>query len=284
MIDWIPKTELGRMVVEGLITLDEIFEQGLKIKEPEIVDKLLPNLQNEIIFIGGSPGKGGGIRRTPTRRTARMHRSGRRYKVSAMVVIGNGDGYLGIGKAQALEHRDAIDKAMKNAKLGIIPIKRGCGSWECDCGEEHTIPIQIEGRSGSLRVLLIPAPKGIGLCINDEAKKIMRLAGIKDMWSRCFGESRTRINYALAIFDAFKKMNTMKVEAEKGKEELKKGEEIVDVKKEYELTEDEVEEEIKKEEEEMKKEIKKIKKREKKIIKKEKELEKLVEKLEEKKE
>jgi small subunit ribosomal protein S5 len=285
-MDWIPKTELGKKAAEGLITLDEIFKQGLKIKEPEIVDKLIPSLQNDIIYIGGSPGKGGGIRRTPTRRTARMHRSGRRYKVSAMVVIGNGDGYFGIGMAHAIEHKDAIDKAMENAKLNIIPIKRGCGSWECNCGEEHTIPMQIEGRSGSLRVQLVPAPKGIGLCINDEAKKLMRLAGVRDIWSKSFGESRTRVNYTLAIFDAFKKMNTMKIiSSDEVKQiQLKEDNEIVNIEKEYELAEDEISEEIEGEEKELKKEIKKMKKKEKKLVKKEKRLEKLAEEfIEEKK-
>lgn len=278
-MDWIPRTELGKKVAEGLITLDDIFKNGIKIKESQIVDKLIPNLQSDIIFIGGSPGKGGGIKRTPTRRTARMHRSGRRYKVSAMVVIGNGDGYFGVGIAQSLEPRDAIEKAAEDAKLNIIPIKRGCGSWECSCGEQHTVPVQIEGRAGSLRVMLIPAPKGIGLCINDEAKKIMRLAGIKDIWSRCYGETRTRVNSAYAIFDAFKKMNTMKlmgdvVESPK----LKEDNEIVDVNAEYELTDDEVGEEIKNEEKDMGKEIKKIKKKEKTLVKKELEMKKKAEK------
>jgi small subunit ribosomal protein S5 len=220
--NWIPRTELGRQVMNGEITLEEIFLKGRKISEPEIVDKLIPNLQNEIIFIGGSPGKGGGIRRTPTRRTSRMHRSGRRYRVQAMVVVGNGDGYVGIGVAGAIENRDAIDKATEAAKLNIIPVRRGCGSWECACGQKHSVPVEAQGKSGSVRVVLVPAPKGIGLCINDEAKKILRLAGVRDVWSKCFGESKTRNNYAYAIFDAFKRMNRMKIEA---KEAVKHAEE-----------------------------------------------------------
>lgn len=212
-MDWTPRTELGRMVAQGAITLDEIFALGKKIKEPQIVDKLIPNLQTDIIFIGGSPGKGGGIKRTPTRRTTRMHRSGRRYRVSAMVVIGNGDGYFGLGKAVAMENRVALAKATENAKLNLIPVKRGCGSWECACGGNHTIPVQVEGKMGSVRVQLFPAPKGVGLCVSNEAKKIMRLAGIKDIWSKCFGESKTRNNYSLALFDAFKKMNRMRLDS-----------------------------------------------------------------------
>jgi small subunit ribosomal protein S5 len=213
MTSWKPRTELGKQVMANTITLDEIFASGKKIKEASIVDKLIPGLGTEIIFIGGSPGKGGGIKRTPTRRTARMHRSGRRYRVHAMVAVGNGDGYLGIGAGNAIENRDAIEKATEAAKLTIVPVKRGCGSWECTCGEPHTVPFEVEGKSGSVRVRLIPAPKGIGLCINDEAKKILRLAGVKDVWSKCFGESKSRNNYALAIVDAFKRINMMKIEA-----------------------------------------------------------------------
>jgi small subunit ribosomal protein S5 len=212
-MEWMPRTELGKQVAAGVITLEEIFSTGRKIKEPQIVDKLLPGLQSEIIYIGGSPGKGGGIKRTPTKRTVRMHRSGRRYKVSALAIIGDGNGYIGVGSAQSKEHKDAIEKATQNAKLNLIPVKRGCGSWECNCGENHSIPIKVIGNEGSNRVMLIPAPKGIGLCINDEAKKMLKLAGIRDIWSQSFGETRSRSNYVLSIFDAFRKMNRMKTDA-----------------------------------------------------------------------
>ncbi len=223
MAEWIPKTELGKLVAEGKISMDEIFATGKKIKEPQIVDRLLPGLQSDLIFIGGSPGKGGGIRRTPTRRTARMHRSGRRYRVSAMVIVGNGNGYVGIGKSVSTENRVAIEKATENAKLNIMPVRRSCGSWECSCGEAHTVPIEIEGKCGSVRVRLLPAPKGVGLCVNNEAKKVMRLAGIRDVWTKRFGESRSRSNYALALFDAFRKMNIIRLDARpdaKEKEEV----------------------------------------------------------------
>ena len=223
MAEWLPDTELGNLVAEGKISMDEIFATGKKIKEPQIVDRLLPGLQSDLIFIGGSPGKGGGIRRTPTRRTARMHRSGRRYRVSAMVIVGNCNGYVGIGKSVSTENRVAIEKATENAKLNIMPVRRSCGSWECSCGEAHTVPIEIEGKCGSVRVRLLPAPKGVGLCVNNEAKKVMRLAGIRDVWTKRFGESRSRSNYALALFDAFRKMNIIRLDARpdaKEKEEV----------------------------------------------------------------
>lgn len=209
--DWVPKTKLGKMVMEGQIkSLDEIFERGLKIKEPEIVDHFLPNLKKEIILAGGSPGKGGGIRRTPTRRTARMHKSGRRFTISAIVAVGNEDGYVGIGFAKSNDHTEAINKAEKQAKMNIIPVRRGCGSWECTCGKPHSLEFKAKGKAGSVEVELLPAPQGLGLCVPDEMKKVMRLAGIKDVWMKSLGNTRARVNFTLAIYDAFKSMNKVR--------------------------------------------------------------------------
>mgnify|MGYP001773546545 CR=1 FL=1 len=205
--EWIPKTKIGKEVLEGKITsIDEIFEMGEKIKEPEIADKLL-NLKTEIIWIGGSPGKGGGIKRTPTKRTTRMHRSGRRYKISAMVVVGDEDGHVGVGQGIGLTNQIAIDKAIRNAKLNIIPVSRGCGSWRCRCNEPHSIKRKTEGKAGSVRILLMPAPRGAGLVCSDELKKFFKLAGIKDIWTKSFGKTKTRNNHILAAFDALKKLN-----------------------------------------------------------------------------
>lgn len=213
MDEWIPKTKLGKEVLNEQITsIDEIFEKGLKIREPEIVDKLLPNIKTEIMFVGGSPGKGGGVRRTPTKRTARMHRSGRRYKSSAIVVVGDSNGHLGIGKGSAIENREAIAKATKSAKLNIAPIERGCGNWECKCGEKHSLPIKTEGKTGSVRIILLPAPRGIGLCMANEMKKILTLSGIKDVWSKSFGNIQNRTNMAFAIFEALKNVSKIKGE------------------------------------------------------------------------
>ncbi len=256
---WKPKTALGMDVAEGKITsIDEIFKSGRKIKEPEIVDRLLPGLQNELIFIGGSPGKGGGSRPTPTKRTARMHRSGRRYNILAVVVVGDMNGYIGIGKSEGLEHTVAIAKATEAAKLNIVPVKRGCGSWECGCGEKHSIPVSTRGKSGSVIVELKPAPKGIGLCVNAEAKKLLKMAGIRDIWSKTFGDPRTRVNYIFALFNAFKAMNMMKVQGEdvireeesEIKEEVKKEAKVVEEKEEIK------EEKTEKKEEKAKKEKK----------------------------
>ena len=98
---WRPKTQLGKDVFSGKIkSIDEILESGVKIKEPQIIDFLVPNLKNELVMIGGRPGKGGGIQRTPIRMTAKMHRSGRRISSSTFVIVGNSNGIIGVGKGR----------------------------------------------------------------------------------------------------------------------------------------------------------------------------------------
>jgi len=204
---WQPKTSLGKKVFNGEIKdIEEILKEGKKIPEPEIVDKLVPAIKSEIVLIGGRTGKGGGIERIPVKTTAKMHRSGRRFKFSAFAIVGNEDGLVGIGKGGAVEARDAILKAVQKAKMRVIKVKRGCGSWECGCGETHSIQFKTKGKSGSVRVELLPAPKGVGLVADDESKKILRLAGIKDVWIKTFGNTSARMNLIGAIYDALKNL------------------------------------------------------------------------------
>ena len=215
--NWKPKTELGKKVLAGEITdISKVFSNGLKVSEPPIVDVLIPNLEKEVILIGGSTGKGGGIRRTPFKRSSRMHKSGRRYKISVMSVIGNRNGYAGVGLASgpAGKHQEVIEKSLNKAKLSVIPIRRGCGSWECSCSTNHSIPFSVVGKSGSVRITLLPAPKGVGLAVSDEVKKLLRLAGISDVWGKTKGNTHMRANLIKATFDALKKLNAYKIKAE----------------------------------------------------------------------
>jgi small subunit ribosomal protein S5 len=215
--NWKPKTELGKKVLAGEITnITKVFSEGLKISEPPIIDVLLPNVEKEIILIGGSTGKGGGIRRTPFKRSSRMHKSGRRYKISVMTVIGNRNGYVGVGLASGPtgKNQEVIMKSLNKAKLSVIPIRRGCGSWECSCATNHSIPFSVVGKSGSVRLTLLPAPKGVGLAVSDEVKKMLRLAGISDIWCKSKGDTQMRVNLIKATFDALKKLNAYKVKPE----------------------------------------------------------------------
>jgi len=127
-----------------------------------------------------------------------------------VVAVGNGDGYVGIGSAKAKQMRNAIDKAIIDAKLNIIPVRRACGSWECRCNQPHSVPFRVTGKAGSVEVTLIPAPRGTGLVAGDVAKIVLRLAGIRDVWTRTKGETRTAPNFAKAVYEALKQTYKIK--------------------------------------------------------------------------
>lgn len=208
---WIPKTNLGNKVLKGEYkTIDDLLKSGELILEPEIVDYLIPDIKNEVIYIGGSPGKGGGTRRTATKRTVRMHKSGRRFKLTSVIAVGNENGVVGISKASAREHRNALEKALVQSKMNVVRVKKGCGSWECGCGGEHSIPFKTRARVGSVEVELYPAPKGVGIVASPAGKKILNLAGIKDIWVKTRGQTSTRSNLAFATFEALKNLNRAK--------------------------------------------------------------------------
>jgi len=208
---WKPKTKLGRDVLQGKVKdIKEVIRKGIKIREPEITDFLVPGLESELVLIGGRPGKGGGIERTPIRVTAKMHRSGRRFRYKSFAIVGNKDGVVGIGKGFGNDGRSAIQKAIKKAKLNLILVPRQCGSWECGCGEGHSIPYKTQGKSGSVRVTLLPAPKGIGLAVSEENKKLLTLAGIDDIWIKTLGNTAARYNLVKATFQALQNLHSYK--------------------------------------------------------------------------
>ena len=194
--EWEPKTNLGRMVKEGTITdIDEILEKGLPIMELEIVNTLLPDLEEEVMDVN---------------LVQRMHKSGRKVNFRVIVAVGNKKGYVGLGQGKAKEVGPAIRKAVDNAKYNIIKVRRGCGDWGCVCGREHTVPFKVSGKSGSVRVTLIPAPGGVGLAVGNVGKTILGLAGIDDVWSQTMGQTQTTINFANAVFDALKQLSRIK--------------------------------------------------------------------------
>ncbi|MEM0173616.1 MAG: 30S ribosomal protein S5 [Sulfolobaceae archaeon] len=186
--EWKPRTYVGRLVKEGKITsIRELFERNLPITEPEIVDVLLPKLRYEVMDI-----------KVVQKQTDAGEIS--RYKV--IIAMGNQDGYVSIGSGKAKQLRIAIQKAITNAKMNIIPVRRGCGSWECTCGEPHSLPFKVMGKAGSVRVLLLPAPKGTGLVVGSVLKTLLSLAGFKDVWSFTSGETRTTENLLRAGYSA----------------------------------------------------------------------------------
>jgi len=204
---WKPKTKLGILVKSGKI---KDIEEALKYKilEQYVVDSLL-TLKSEILNIGQAKGKFGGGKRRAWRQTQKKTKEGNIPTFACMVVVGNQEGYIGLGSGKAKETLPARSKAIRNAKLNIQKIKRGCASFDCICGEPHTVPFIVEGKSGSCKVKLIPAAQGTGLVAGDELKKILRLAGIKDVYSVTTGKIRTTFNLAKACMNALKKTTNM---------------------------------------------------------------------------
>lgn len=206
---WEPKTQLGREVKSGQIkNIDEILKSGRKILEAEISDYLL-NLKSDLISIGQSKGKFGGGKRRAWRQTQRKTEEGNVPTFSAMAVVGDENGHVGYGYGNSMETLPARDKSLRKAKLNIIKVKRGCSAFDCDCSELHTVPFKVTGKSGSVRITLIPAPQGTGLVVASELKKVLKLAGIKDVYSKSFGKMRTTFNSIKACFDALEKTNSM---------------------------------------------------------------------------
>jgi small subunit ribosomal protein S5 len=196
-VEWIPRTRLGKMVHSGLIkTMNDVIKTGLPLREPEIVDILLPNMGDEVLDVN---------------LVQRMTDSGRRTRFAITTVVGNMDGYVGIGHAKGKEVGPTIRKAIDRGKLNLIEVRRGCGSWECGCGTPHSLPFVVRGKCGSVEVIFKPAPRGVGLAVGSIAKHVLRLAGVKDVWATTRGQTSTKTNYALAAYDALRKTAEMKI-------------------------------------------------------------------------
>ena len=212
---WIPKTAVGKKVRAGEIkNADEIFDGGKRILEYQIIDVLFPVMESDLLMIGQSKGKFGGGKRRAFRQTQKKTKEGNKPKFTTYAVIGNKDGYVGLGYGKAKETVPAREKAFRNAKLNVFKIRRGCGSWECDCKTPHSIPYAVHAKCGSVEVTLMPAPKGTGLCIEKECAKVLQLAGIKDVWSKIIGQSNTKINTIKACEDALKNLMGTRLNAD----------------------------------------------------------------------
>ncbi|AKU08559.1 30S ribosomal protein S5 [Haloferax sp. Atlit-12N] len=187
---WEPRTRLGRMVQNGDVTsMDQALETGLPLKEPQLVDQLLPGLDDEVLDIN---------------MVQRMTDSGRRVKFRCVVAVGNRDGYLGYAEARDDQVGGAIQKAIEVAKLNIIKVDRGSGSWEDRAGGLNSLSRKAEGKAGSVTVRIIPAPQGLGLAAAETVRNILELAGIQDAWTKSDGNTRTTVNLAKATYNALK--------------------------------------------------------------------------------
>jgi small subunit ribosomal protein S5 len=186
---WIPRTRLGKMVSEGKVaSLEEIFQQGWKIREPEIAKMLLPGLSSEVVKVGI---------------VQKQTDAGELTRFRAVVAVGNDDGWFGVGEGKGAQRMAATDKATNTALLAVIPVQRGCGSPECADKTNHSVPFRTVGKAGSVTVELLPAPKGVGLVAGPALKRLLALAGLKDVYVRTFGSTSAPSSLANAVYDAF---------------------------------------------------------------------------------
>tara|TARA_B100000131_G_scaffold298676_1_gene318391 strand:+ start:37 stop:807 length:771 start_codon:yes stop_codon:yes gene_type:complete len=197
---WQPRTRLGRMVMNGeVLTYEQALSTGFPIREVEIVDALLPEIEDDVLSVN---------------MIQRMTDSGRRVRFNVLCAVGNRDGYVGLSVCKGKEVASTIQKAITQAKLKLIPVFRGNGSWESAEGPGNSIPFKATGRSGSTRVTLLPAPSGKGLVIGDYGRRVLTLAGVDDVWSRSSGQTRSTINFARATYNALQELSRAKVSDE----------------------------------------------------------------------
>ena len=193
---WQPRTDLGKRVKAREVTsIEQIFNEGRHITESGIIEALLPNIKNEVVEIAS---------------VQRMTKNNRKAKFRVTAVVGDGNGHVGVGAAKDVEVKAAVDAAIEAAKFNIIPIILGCGSMQCLCGTKHSIPLVMKGKCGSVEVTLKPAPRGLGVVANKPAKKMLELAGVKDMWSFSRGRTRVKYNSLMAVYNALQNINSIK--------------------------------------------------------------------------
>lgn len=120
------------------------------------------NLKDKVVYIN---------------RVAKVVKGGRRFSFSALVVVGNEAGIVGVGKGKAAEVPDAIRKAIDKAKKNLVsfPIK------------ETTIPHRVEYKYGATKIVINPAPKGTGIIAGGPARAVFEVAGIQDVVAKVLG-------------------------------------------------------------------------------------------------
>jgi small subunit ribosomal protein S2e len=191
--DWVPLTNLGRLVKMGLVTkLEQIFYHSIPIKEYQIVDELVKKnnktLKEECMKI---------------KSVQKQTKAGQRTRFKAVVAVGDEDGHIGVGSKLAKEVQVAMKGAVIAAKLNIVPVRRGY--WGGKIGLPHTLATKITGKCGSVRLRLIPSPKGTGIIGAPPTKKLLGFAGVEDIFSQSTGSTDTMENFVRAIYDALYK-------------------------------------------------------------------------------
>merc|ERR1740121_2618050 len=167
--EWVPVTKLGRLVKDSKIqSIEDIYLNSLPIKEYQIIDSFFASgtLKDEVMKIHP---------------VQQMTSAGQRNRFVCYVLVGDQNGHIGLGQKCAKEVATAIRGGIIDAKMSLIPLRRGY--WGNRIGRPHTMPMKVHGKCGSVRVRLIPAPRGSGVVGSPTMKKMMNFAGVADVFS-----------------------------------------------------------------------------------------------------
>ena len=137
-------------------------------------------------------------------RVAKVVKGGRNFRFSAVVVVGDGAGHVGVGNGKAAEVPDAIKKAIEEAKKNLIEVPI----------VDTTIPHEIIGKFGSANVMLKPAAAGTGVIAGGSVRPVLELAGYRDIRTKVIGTNNPR-NVVYATLDGLKNMQTLESVAKK---------------------------------------------------------------------
>lgn len=145
------------------------------------------------------------------KRISKTTKGGRSMRFSALVVVGDKKGTVGFGMGKSIEVPDAIKKAIKNANNNLIKVKMN---------KNGTVYHEILGRHGAGKVLIKPAPKGIGIIAGGPVRAVIELAGFHDIYTKCQG-SNTPVNVIRATINGLENQMSPKEIAKLRDKELK---------------------------------------------------------------
>merc|ERR1712125_171568 len=164
--EWVPVTKLGRLVKDGKIdSIEDVYLHSLPIKEYQIIDQWFApgTLKDEVMKIHP---------------VQKMTSAGQRNRFVCYVLVGDTNGHIGLGSKCAKEVATAIRGGIIAAKMSLIPVRRGY--WGNRIGNPHTVPMKVAGKSGSVHVRLVPAPRGSSVVGSPVMKKMLAFCGITD--------------------------------------------------------------------------------------------------------